>query len=342
MYRRMRACLFGFFEQAERHKLNSEIVLVDWNPPKNKPLLKDAYKWPKHSKYCTIRIIVVPPEIHQGYKLWNKFPVNNDVAKNTAIRRAKGKFILATCIDDLLSNELVSFIAMKRLDENAMYRIDCCNVKNEVVKIETLDDRLRYCRENLIETYPFQPWNPDPLEKQAALKVWDPMPDTKGFPAFYTGRAGDFTLLAKSRWENLRGLPEIDVGGSGSDVFFCSMAYLDGARLEILEPPMRLYHIDHLSRCNSPESNFLTRSGLRSILPESLLTSLRPLIRSIYPVRSEIERAEIPNICWPEIAAQIIDRVKKQGGALFYNNENWGLGKENLKESVVTKTDASL
>ena len=129
MYRRMRTGLFGFFEQAERHKLNSEIVLVDWNPPQRNPLLKDAYPWLRQSRYCTIRIIVVPPSIHQRYEYWEKMPMNNAVAQNAAVRRARGKFVLGSSVDELLSDEMVSLLASECLDERRIYLADLYQVK---------------------------------------------------------------------------------------------------------------------------------------------------------------------------------------------------------------------
>ena len=102
MYNRMKTCLMGFFKQAERHGLKSEIVLVDLNPPENRPLLKDLYQWPLDSRYCTIRIIVVPPSLHRRYEHWETIPVNYCVAQNVAIKRARGQFVLSTCVDNLL------------------------------------------------------------------------------------------------------------------------------------------------------------------------------------------------------------------------------------------------
>ena len=65
MMQRRQVSFNGLFEQLERHQIKSEIILVEWNPPADKPRLKDIIKWPSGLKYCTVRIIEVPALIHQ-------------------------------------------------------------------------------------------------------------------------------------------------------------------------------------------------------------------------------------------------------------------------------------
>src|SRR4030042_754924 len=86
MLRRMQMSLDGLLNQSEKQQIESELILVDYNPPADKPLLKDAIKWPDQLKYCTIRNIVVPLSIHRRYKYSNKTPMNGVVAINCGIR----------------------------------------------------------------------------------------------------------------------------------------------------------------------------------------------------------------------------------------------------------------
>lgn len=334
MYRRMKTCLMGFFEQAERHQLRSEIVLVDWNPPAHKPLLKDAYQWPKHSKFCTIRIILVPPSIHQRYEGWQKIPVHNNVAQNVAIQRARGKFALSSTIDVLLSDELVRFIALEKLDHNHLYRIDRSDVRRGVTRLRSLDEQLSYCQKNTFRIHRFDPVNPR-LSNEESLELGNPFPDLNGFPALYTGGPGDFALMAKNRWHELRGFPETDLLGGGLDILLAYMAYISGAKVESLSDKGRLYHIDHDVRFHSPEANWLTRSGLRDILPEVVLGKLRLFIRRFVPAKTEIDKAGIKTMDWTTMA-QVVSDMANGTRSFAFNDETWGLGEESLAEFPVT------
>lgn len=321
MYRRMRTCLFGFFEQAERHKLNSEIVLVDWNPPKNKPLLKDAYKWPKTARYCTIRIIVVPASIHQRYEHNDKIPINNDVAHNVAIRHAKGTFILSSPIDILFSDELFRFLASEPLEEDRFYLANCYGVKRRVTQLDSLENQLSYCRRNIIWTCIYEPRKP--------------YPGIGGIPGLHTGSQGNFQLLHRKYWNKVRGFPEIDFLPAGTDSILSYMLYLAGAKVVGLPEPMRVYHIDHETRTNAPESNWLIRTGLRYVLPKSLLAWLRTCMRRFIPLRTIRARLGISQRSFSELQTILSDLVHNRRSYIF-NDETWGLGQEDLEEFVVT------
>ncbi len=327
MYRRMKACLMGFFEQAERYRLRSEIILVDWNPPKNRPLLKDAYQWPESSQFCTIRVIIVPPHIHERYPHWEKIPVNNCAAQNAAIRRAKGTYILSTCVDNLLSDELFCFLASENLGESKMYRIDRCNVNRAVTRLKSVEEQIAYCRKNILKIDRFVPNLP--------------LPGFEGTPGLYTGSPGDFTLLARKVWHKVRGYPEIDLVGRTSDSVLCYMAYLAGAEIEALRDPMQLYHIDHDVRTNSTESNWWTRTGLKYIFPDQFARTLRSWTRRFLPAKSGLKRLGIPIPSETDLKTLIIDMITGKRSHI-YNDDTWGLGAENLKEFVVVQPEVSL
>lgn len=63
MLRRMQVSFSGRLEQLEKYRIESELIIVEWNPPAEKPLLKDVIQWPLGLKYCTIRVIEVPHRI---------------------------------------------------------------------------------------------------------------------------------------------------------------------------------------------------------------------------------------------------------------------------------------
>ncbi len=148
--RRMQVCVTALMEQAKKYNLNAELIIVEWNPPPERPPLSDALTWPEKSGPCRVRIIPVPHELHKRLQYSDKLPLFQMIAKNVGVRRARGHFVLATNIDLLFSEELVRFLASERLKSQFMYRIDRYDVRSGVPLDATIEDRLNYCRNNVI------------------------------------------------------------------------------------------------------------------------------------------------------------------------------------------------
>lgn len=149
LLRRVQIFLNALVEQAKRYDLPIELVLVDWNPPADKPPLAEVLRWPEPGP-CRFRVLTVPPEWHQRYRHHQALPLYQMIAKNVGIRRAQGEFILATNIDILFSNELMEFFAARRLERGRMYRIDRHDVDADVPADAPVDEQLAYCRTHRI------------------------------------------------------------------------------------------------------------------------------------------------------------------------------------------------
>ncbi|PYQ06863.1 MAG: hypothetical protein DMF82_05190 [Acidobacteria bacterium] len=87
---RMQVFVNGFIEQCKRHRLDAELILVEWNPPPERPRLSAALRWPSEPGPCRIRIIEVPPEVHERLQFSDCLPLFQMIAKNVGIRRARG------------------------------------------------------------------------------------------------------------------------------------------------------------------------------------------------------------------------------------------------------------
>jgi hypothetical protein len=146
---RMQAFVNGWIEQSKRRRLDSELIVVEWNPPEDRPRLVDALHWPEDLGPCRVRIIQVPPDVHRRYVHAEALPLYQMMAKNAGIRRARGRFVLATNIDIIFSDELVGFLAERKLQPQRMYRIDRHDVMPEV-PVDGIDEQLMYCRTHLI------------------------------------------------------------------------------------------------------------------------------------------------------------------------------------------------
>src|SRR5262249_11222365 len=77
-------------------------------------------------------------------------PLHQMIAKNVGIRRARGKFVLATNLDIVFSTELMEFLAARQLDANAMYRMDRFDVDNHIPPGANLDELVGFCKTHII------------------------------------------------------------------------------------------------------------------------------------------------------------------------------------------------
>jgi len=142
---RMQHFVDGFVAQCRRHDLRAELILVEWNPPPHRRPLIEELKWPMDLGPCEIRIITVPCEVHARLPHGDKLPLFQMIAKNVGIRRAHGRFVLATNIDILFSDEAILFMRDK-LQPGCLYRADRCDVPTEVPTEVPFDEVLDFCR----------------------------------------------------------------------------------------------------------------------------------------------------------------------------------------------------
>jgi hypothetical protein len=150
LLRRMQTFVNALIAQCKQHDLRAELIIVEWNPPADRPPLIEALRWPQDTSPCDVRVIQVPPELHRRYKYADALPLYQMIAKNVGIRRARGAYIVATNIDILLSDELVQFIAERRLQHGRMYRIDRHDVMTDVPVDAPVEEQLDYCRTHLL------------------------------------------------------------------------------------------------------------------------------------------------------------------------------------------------
>jgi len=326
--RRMQVSLSGLLEQLEKYRIESELILVDWNPPADKPPLKDVVKWPDGLRYCTIRSIVAPPSIHQRYKYSDKLQMNMVVAVNYGIRQARGQFILPGVIDLLYSDELMSYIASKGLKGDERYRVDRCDVNRNVVQYDTLEEQMDYCKKNIVQIC-------------AQIPRWIRWVQ-HGLPALHTNACGDFQLMSRHYWHLLRGYREADIIAAHVDGLLSYASYAAGVREVVLKNPMRVYHIDHDNKFNDKiERTRLPLEKLLSFMPAELNNKVVTLYRRImvsmgYKIKSSVYG--IPTLDYSELLEMCRDVVAGRRPYIF-NDENWGLGQESLEESVISTAD---
>lgn len=320
---RTQVSVSGRLEQLEKHRIESEFILVEWNPPADRPLLKDTIRWPGPLKYCTIRDIVVPEAIHRRYEHSDKTLMYVVMALNCGIRRARGQYVLPGNIDLLYSDELMAYIGERNLKEDERYRIDRCDVDRNVVKCETLKEQLNYCRSNIINT-----------------NTKGPQLKRERLPHLHTNACGDFQLMSKRFWHLLRGYRESDIPSAYADSLLSFASYAAGMHEVVFQNPLCLYHMDHEGKFNErPMSSGLPFENRLKFpfLPEKLNNfNIRVcrIILTAFGYKLKGNENGIPTLHFSEYRKIARDMVEGKRPYVF-NNENWGLGQDTLEEYVV-------
>lgn len=342
LLRRMQAFVDNLLEQCRRHALPAELVLVEWNPPADRPSLREALRWPTEGGPCAVRLITVPPERHARLRHASALPLFQMIGKNVGLRRARGQYLLATNVDILFSDELVAFLARQELQPGQLYRIDRHDVMEDVPPGASVDEQLAYCKSHLVRVHTAEgslPLRPDgsfagrrraPLPRRlgrASVTVARAMVEATadrlrqlepgGLPSplgqdvapLHVNACGDFTLLDRERWHDLRGYPELEIFSFHLDSVFCHAAHASGAPQVVLPEPMRIYHIEHG-----------TGSGWTPEGQRALFARLR-------------ERG-IPWLSDADLRGWA-SQMRRLGAPMIFNRGDWGFAEEALPEMHV-------
>ncbi len=187
-----------------------EYLLAEWNPLPDRPLLSEEFV--RHIPQG--RAIVIPSEIHTAYGLNAAMPFHEMAAKNAALRRARGEWIIVTNADILFGDELVRTIAERDLHSRILYRAHRVDVDPSLSLIDMQD----------------------PKNQLASGEGLYP-------PPYYLGAGGDFCFAEKNLWHELRGFNEtIRFSTRAKDWQFFLSAVAKGVGIEFVG---NVYHLDH-------------------------------------------------------------------------------------------------
>jgi len=101
-----------------------EFVICDWNPPENRPRLRDAFPWRELGEVTHVE---VPAELHARVAGTNSRTMLDYIGRNVAIRRGRGKFSLVLNQDIFISESILDLIAKRSLSPAHFYRADRCD-----------------------------------------------------------------------------------------------------------------------------------------------------------------------------------------------------------------------
>ncbi|MEM6392547.1 MAG: hypothetical protein AAF797_07230 [Planctomycetota bacterium] len=318
---RMNLFINGLMQQAESFRLPLELILVEWNPPEENARLHEALRLPEGGQYGQIRFITVPNDTHSRFEHSDALPLFQMIGKNVGIRRARGEFVLATNIDLLFSHALIKCLAKKKLRRDRLVRIDRTDVAEGVPAEGSLDDQLAWCEQNIIRvngrdaTLDLRTQDEHriyhPMDHRAwlleKLQDWDLVPVVTRKRLHLNG-CGDFTLLHRDRWAMLRGYPEFEMFSMHLDSVLCTAAYFSGCREQVLQPPMRCYHVEHAV------GSGWSKEGEAKL-------------------NARLEKAGIP-----QTSNQQFDYtakgMRRRREPRIYNEENWGLVSDTFEEII--------
>ena len=202
MLRRFQMFADALLEQANRHSLSGELIVVEWNPPSG-PRLHETLKLRLKSDCFAIRFIEVPLEAHGTIRNADVIPLFQMIAKNVGIRRARGAFVLATNPDLLFSDTLITFLASGKLLSDVMYRIDRHDVPAEVPDNASIDEQLGWCAANVLRVHRRRGSFPPTRRLLSRLWALDPTIWIRTLPALWK-KLKERALSAAPLWYHIR------------------------------------------------------------------------------------------------------------------------------------------
>jgi hypothetical protein len=248
------------YVQAKKHALPLELIIVEWNPPTDKPLLKEVLPKPPEDVPVSLRIITVPKELHDTYRFSDSLPLYQMIAKNVGIRRAKAEFVLCTNIDILFSDANFKVLANRQLEEGNFYRANRCDVPKEVMQYDTLEEQLKYCKKNVLRRLGNTPghealsgpsflfMSPTVAHILNSMLMWVWRITHPGqFAHFIIDfmACGDYTLMSKNDWMRIDGYAELDMYSIHVDSMGLWSACALGMKQQLFPYEACVYHIDH-------------------------------------------------------------------------------------------------
>jgi hypothetical protein len=206
--------------QLTAHQVPAEFLFVEWAPPDDRPLLTelalDALPWIAP----VLRAIVVDRRYHDALSMNPRIAYLEFLAKNVGIRRARGRLVLTTNADVCLGRHILRRLADRALGPRVVYRARRVDLK---------------------------------LGLDHSRMDWDVLEDARNYdtglkalrPPLYSGGTGDFVLLDRETFSELKGFNEVyRVAKIGIDRNFLVKALHAGVPIADIGGPV--YHINHV------------------------------------------------------------------------------------------------
>lgn len=154
----------AWISQAKQHDLASELIVVHAAGE----ALNQIPRRPAEPGCCCIRVIGIQPQLLASKQASRQ--LEERILVNAGIRRARGAFVLAATIDIVFSEELIKFLASRRLEHGRIYRVDRYDVERGPSFRDSVDEQLAFCREHAMRIHAREgtfPLTPEGLRRNA-------------------------------------------------------------------------------------------------------------------------------------------------------------------------------
>jgi hypothetical protein len=207
--------------QLAARQIAHEILFVEWAPPRNAPYLFDLTRSAlPEIDWGVVSWYIVDPRYHDALSLNPRLEYLEFLAKNVAIRRARGRFVLTSNCDVYLGRRVLDVVKRNALQPGIVYRAPRFDIK-------------------FAADYSSLDW--DVLEDPRNLDG----PPKQLKPPFMGGGTGDFVLLDRQSFHEIRGFNEIyRAARIGIDHNVLVKALSSGLAIEDIGGPV--YHINHV------------------------------------------------------------------------------------------------
>ncbi|UYN97354.1 MAG: hypothetical protein KIT25_10630 [Enhydrobacter sp.] len=320
----------GFLvNQLNRHHVPAEIVVVEWNPPPDRPLMADALAGLDAGGYVSVRVVIVDGRFHRpliGSTLKGMHVLN---AANVGLRRARGRFIVPKAIDTFFTDCVIEHIARQQLRNDEVYRCDRYDVtiqSNEWLEwgddelIERMAERVTFHHDRLVQS-----------------PEW-------GMRDLHTNACGDFTLMDAVHWHSIRGFQDDpSVLCLDADSIVLHAAAARGVREVCWPDGCRVYKIRHdnvfahrISEEWKDWQRHLDRFATKRFSPT---TRIRLRMFLDYPRRRV---RGIDGVIGPSIERNFVMKARRYARSdisLVTNSADWGLAHERLLERTTVRAD---
>lgn len=207
-------------QQLVAHGVSHEVVFVEWAPPRDRALLADQiFEAIPELDPHVCSWYVVDAQYHDALSLNLKLEYLEFLAKNVGVRRARGRFVLASNCDVFLGRHILAVLQRALLEAGVVYRAPRHDLKlasdHGHIDWEVLED---------------------------ARNLAGPAHRLK--PPYMGSATGDFVLIDRGSFHAVRGFNEVyRVARIGIDRNLLVKALSAGLTIEDIGGPV--YHVNH-------------------------------------------------------------------------------------------------
>jgi hypothetical protein len=177
------------------------------------------------------------------------------------------------------------------------FRVFSCKVDNAFSGSITVKPK-----ESFLEAYYRRLAGPRPVARIEEDSLPAPVPPEPR-PLLHTNASGDCMLMDREHWMALRGYAEFDMYSMNLDSLACWAAHRAGVREEVLEDPLRIYHIEHGT------GSGWTPEGEKRLF-------------------GRLDKIGLPRLEYPKM-------LELAQGEMKFNGEDWGHASEDLPEAMM-------